>query len=122
MLVDVSVISSLCKTHIKASAEGPVGALLRKETQKCKHHEATAQRYEMEFVPFIVDMHGAHGPDAIHLLKRLAAQCPRPRLAGQHPKAQIYEEMAASAISILRSVTRVLRLGYADAFAARGVA
>ena len=50
------------QTHIKASAKGPVGALLKKETQKCKHHEATAQRYEMEFVPFIVDMHGAHGP------------------------------------------------------------
>ena len=120
VLVDVSVISPLCKTHVKVSASEPQGALLKKEAAKCRHHKATSVRYEMEFVPFIVDMHGSHGRDAIQLLKRLCAQCPRPRLAGQHPKARIYEEMAASATAILRSATLVIRLAYADAHAAAG--
>ena len=72
----------------------------------------------MEFVPFIADLHGSLDPDAIRLLIRLSAQCPRPRLAGQHPKSRVYEEMAAVSMVILRSVCLVTRLAFADAHAA----
>ena len=118
VLVDVAVIAPLCKTHIKDTAKESQGALIKKETAKCKHHHATSVRHEMEFVPFIADLHGSLGRDAIHLLIRLSAQCPRPRLAGQHPKSRVYEEMAAVAMVILRSVCLVTRLAFADAHAA----
>jgi len=118
VLVDVAIIAPLCKTHIKDTAKESQGALIKKETAKCRHHHATSVRHEMEFVPFIADLHGSLGRDAIRLLIRLSAQCPRPRLAGQHPKSRVYEEMAAVAMVILRSVCLVTRLAFADAHAA----
>ena len=113
VLVDVAVIAPLCKTHIKDTAKESQGALLKKEAAKCRHHHGSSVRHEMEFVPFIADLHGSLGRDAIQLLKRLCAQCPRPRLAGQNPKSRVYEEMAAVAMVILRSVCLVTRLAFA---------
>ena len=120
-LVDVSIIDTLCATHVHATATEPHGAVLRKERQKIQHHAGTALRFGMEIVPFIVDLHGSHGPDARKLLRLMAEHCPRPRLFGQNPKTMIIEEMAASGVAILRVCARVTRLAYADAHSAMGL-
>ena len=92
---------------------------MRKEREKIKHHHDTAERFEMEIVPFIVDLHGSHGPDARKFLRLLADFRPRPRLSGEDPKARVYEEMAASCVLIARKGAEVCRLAYADAHAVR---
>ena len=118
-LVDVSIVDPLCATHVRASAKEKQGFVLRKEREKIKHHHDTAERFEMEIVPFIVDLHGSHGPDARKFLRLLADFRPRPRLSGEDPKARVYEEMAASCVLIARKGAEVCRLAYADAHAVR---
>ena len=109
-LVDVSIVDPLCATHVRASAKEKQGFVLRKEREKIKHHHDTAERFEMEIVPFIVDLHGSHGPDARKFLRLLADFRPRPRLSGEDPKARVYEEMAASCVLIARKGAEVCRL------------
>ena len=114
-LVDVSIVDPLCATNVRASAKEKQGFVLRKERGKIKHHHGTAERFEMEIVPFIVDLHGSHGPDARKFLQFLASFRPRPRLSGENPKARVYEEMAASCVLIACKGAEVCRLAYADA-------
>ena len=101
-----------------ASSKEKQGFVLRKEREEIKHHHETAERFEMEIVPFIVDLHGSHGPDARKFLRLLAHFRPRPRLSGENPKARVYE-VAASCVLIARKGAEVRRFAYADAHAVR---
>ena len=59
-LVDASIVDPLCASHVRASAKEKQGLIfvLRKEREKIKYHHDTAERFEMEIVPFIVDLYG----------------------------------------------------------------
>ena len=68
----------------------------------------------MEIVPFIVDLHGSHGPDARKFLRLLADFRPRPRLSGENTKARVDEEMAASCVLIARKGAMYVLLPFKD--------
>jgi hypothetical protein len=69
--VDVTLISSLCPSHIGAVAN-PGKAVLESAKLKINKHQEACRSQSLEFIPFAVDVCGVHDDTAKELLSRFA--------------------------------------------------
>src|SRR3954464_12626924 len=68
-LIDVSVINATAPSHLKVAIRGPLAAAYKREQEKKKKYDELADASECDFIPFVLEAHGAFGKNAHPIVK-----------------------------------------------------
>src|SRR4051812_11141495 len=66
---DVSVINATAPSHFKVAIKGPLAAAYKREQEKKKKYDELADASECDFIPFVLEAHGAFGKSAQQIVK-----------------------------------------------------
>lgn len=72
-MIDVSIINATAPSHVKIAARGPLAAAYKREQEKMQKYETLARENGCQFVPFVLEAHGAFGKRAQELVKDVAS-------------------------------------------------
>jgi hypothetical protein len=72
-MIDVSIINATAPSHVKIAARGPLAAAYKREQEKMKKYETLARENGCQFVPFVLEAHGAFGKRAQEVVKDVAS-------------------------------------------------
>jgi hypothetical protein len=72
-MIDVSVINAIAPSHRKVAATGVLAAAFKRELEKKKKYDELARENDCQFIPFVLEAHGAFGKRARAVVKDVAA-------------------------------------------------
>ena len=72
LTVDVSGTDPTAPSYVAAAARTSLHAAHRRETEKNGHYAELVRLYQLPFLPFVFETHGALGPRAMHFIDELS--------------------------------------------------
>ena len=77
LALDVSGSDPTASTYVAAAARRSLSCATAREASKNSHYADMRQRFQIEFLPFVFETHGALGPSAMAFIDRLSEYADR---------------------------------------------